>query len=105
MTTTFTTSPTIHHARRRTLLSVAVVGALALGAGAAVGRVTSSDSSSGVAPKAAIAARTSVDAAALWDQLATMSASERDNVVAGLNPSVRVRLQAIGQELATVAAH
>jgi hypothetical protein len=104
MTTTVANTPTIQHPRRRTLVSVGLVAVLALGAGTALGRVTSSDSSTNVPPKSANAARTTVDTGALWDELATMSAPERDIVVTGLDPSVRARLRAIGQELATVAA-
>src|SRR5215831_1428631 len=104
MTTTITSRPPIHQPRRRTLLSVALVAVLALGAGAAAGRLTSSDHSTSAHTNVAATTVANVDAHALWDQLSTMSAAERDNVVAGLNPAVRARLRAIGQELATVAA-
>ena len=103
MTTIITTRPPIHQPRRRTLLSVALVAVLALGAGAAAGRFTSSDHSTSAHTNVAATTATNVDAQALWDQLSTMSAAERDNVVAGLSPAVRARLRAIGQEVATVA--
>ena len=101
MTTTITTQTPIRHTRRRTVLSVALVAVLALGAGAAAGRLTSSDSST--SPRTTAAAN--VDVKALWDQLASMPASERDVVVAGLSHDVRTRLQAIGEEIAVAAEH
>jgi hypothetical protein len=100
---TITTRPPIHQPRRRTMLSVALVAVLALGAGAAAGRLTSSDHSTSARTNLAATPVANVDADALWDQLSTMSAAERDNVVAGLSPAVRARLRAIGQELAAVA--
>jgi hypothetical protein len=103
MTTTITSRPPIQHARRRTVLSAAVVAVLALGAGAAMGRMTSSDHSTSAHTNVEATTVANVDAHALWDQLSTMSAAERDNVVEGLSPAVRARLRAIGQELATVA--
>jgi hypothetical protein len=103
MTTTVTTHPPIHQPRRRTLFSVALVAVLALGAGAAAGRLTSSDSSTSAHTNVAAATVTSVDVHALWDQLASMPASQRDVVVAGLSHDVRTRLQAIGEEIGVAA--
>ena len=103
MSTTITTRPPIHQPRRRTLLSVALVAVLALGAGGAAGRLTSSDHSTTPHTNNAATTVANVDAQALWDQLLTMPAAERNNVVAGLSPAVRARLRAIGQELAAVA--
>ena len=105
MTTTITTRPPIHQPRRRTLLSVALVAVLALGAGAAAGRLTSSDSSTSRRTAPVAEAATNVDVNALWDQLASMPANERDVVVAGLSHDVRVRLQAIGEEIGVAAEH
>lgn len=105
MTTTITASTPIHHPRRRTVLSAAVVAVLALGAGVAAGRLTSSDGATTHQARPAVAASTTSDVDALWDELSTMPVSERDNVVAGLSPSVRARLEATGLALATAAAH
>ena len=105
MTTTITTQPPIQHTRRRTLLSVALVAVLALGAGAAAGRLTSTDSSTDRRTTPAATAAANVDVNALWDELASMPASERDVVVAGLSHDVRTRLQAIGEEIAVAAEH
>jgi hypothetical protein len=100
MSTTIATQPSIHHPRRQTLLSVVLAAALALGVGAAaVGLASSDGSSRQVKPAAA----TNVDARALWDQLSALPASDRDNVVAGLDPAVRTRLAAAAESIAVAA--
>jgi hypothetical protein len=103
MNTTIATQPSIHHPRRRTLLSAAVVAALAVVVGAAAGRLTSSDGSSGQV-KPAAARATNVDVRALWDQLSTLPARERDNIAAGLDPAVRAGLRATTESVAAAAA-
>jgi hypothetical protein len=106
MTTTTTVGPrpSVHHPRRA-LLSVAVAAALAVGAGAGAAAVslTSSDGTTSHQTNPAAMPVTKIDAQALWDQLAMMPANERDNVVVGLSPDVRARLQAIGEDIAVAA--
>jgi hypothetical protein len=100
MSTTIATQPSIHHPRRRALLSVVLAAALALGVGvAAVGLTSSGGSSRQVKPAAA----TIVDARALWDELSALPASDRDNIVAGLVPAVRARLAATAESIAEAA--
>jgi hypothetical protein len=103
MTTTIAAQPSIHHHRRRMLLSVAVAAALAVGAGAAAVSLTSSDGTTTHQTKPAAAVAANLDVAALWNQLSTMPAAERDNIVAGLNPNVRAQLHATAEEIGAAA--
>jgi hypothetical protein len=106
MTTTVTAQPSVHHPRRRALLSVAVAAALALGAGAAAAvSLTSSDGTTSHPTNPAAMPATKIDAQALWNQLSTLLPNERDNIVAGLTPNVRAQLQATAEEIATAAEH
>jgi len=103
MSTTITARPSIHHHRRRTLLSVAVAAAVAVGAGAAAVGLSSSDGSTNRQTKPAAVLATNLDVQALWDQLSAMPVSERDNVIAGLTPSARAQLRVMAEAIATAA--
>lgn len=105
MSTTIANRPSIPHPHRRTLLSVAIVAALALGGGVAAVSLTSSDGSASSHTSPAAAPATNVDVQALWNELAAMPSSERDNIVAGLSPTVRAQLRATVEEIAVAAQH
>jgi hypothetical protein len=105
MSTTIATQPSIHQPHRRTLLAVAVAAALALGVGAAAVSLTSSDGSASHPTSLAVASGMNLDVHALWSDLSAMPASERDNIAAGLNPSVRTQLQDIAEALAAAGGH
>ena len=97
-----TPQPSSRHPRRRTLLSLAIVGAIAFGGGAATAAtITSNGSASPRTAPAAATLTSNLDVQALWTQLSAMPASERDNVVAGLSPGARSTLRAYAQEIAT----
>jgi hypothetical protein len=102
MNSTIATQPSIHHPSRRALLSAAVAATLAFGAGAALVRLTSTNTTSRPT-HAATAPLTAVDVRALWNNLATLSTSEREQVVAGLAPEVRAALSATARTIATAA--
>jgi hypothetical protein len=103
MSTTITTRPSIHHPHRRTLVSVAIVAAVALGGGVAAVRLTSSDGSTSRHISPAAAPATNLDVHALWNELAAMPRSERDNIAAGLSPAVRAQLHATAEAVAVAA--
>ena len=105
MSATITAQPSVHHPRRRMLLSVAVAAALAVGAGAAAVSLTSSDGTTGRQTNPPSTLATNLDVTGLWNQLSTMPVSERDNLVAGLSQNVRAQLQAIAEGIAVAAEH
>ena len=105
MNTTIATRPSIPHPHRRTLVSVAIVAAVALGGGAAAVSLTSSDGSTSPHTSPAAAPATNVDVHALWNELSAMPVSERDNIVAGLSPTVRAQLRATVEAIAVAAQH
>jgi hypothetical protein len=103
MSTTFANRPSIPRRHRRTLLSVAIVAAVALGGGVAAVNLTSSDGSTSSHTSSAVSAGTNVDVHALWNELAAMPRSERDNIAAGLSPTVRAQLHATAEAVAVAA--
>ena len=104
-TTITTTRPPTRRSRRRAFLSVAVVAGLAVGGGVAAVSLTSSDGAAGDQAKPATTVVTDQDARSLWDELATLPASERDVIVAGLSADMRARLRATAEEIAIAAEH
>ncbi len=103
MGTATATRPIIHHPRRA-VLTVALAAAFAFGAGAVAVSLPSSATISDQTDPATTPA-TNADAQALWDQLSTLPADDRDNVVVGLSPNARAQLQATAQEIAAAAEH
>lgn len=93
------------HRRRRALASVVVAAALGFGAGAAAVGLTSSDGTSSRQAHSAPAVTPKVDVQALWNDLSTLPPSGEANIVAGLAPSVRARLQAFAAAYANAAFH
>jgi divalent metal cation (Fe/Co/Zn/Cd) transporter len=96
------TQPFVHH-HHRVVVIVAVAAALAFGAGAATVSLTSSDATTNHPTNPAATSATNTDAHALWTQLATLPANDRDNIVMGLSPNVRAQLRATGEAIATAA--
>jgi hypothetical protein len=103
MSTTVANRPSIPHPHRRTLVSVAIVAAVALGGGAAAVSLTSSDGSTSPHISPAAAPATNVDVHALWKELSAMPVSERDEIAAGLSPTVRAQLHATAEAIAAAA--
>ncbi len=99
------TRPIIDRSRRRAVLIVAVAAALAFGAGAATESLTSSTGATSSQTNPGATPATNTDAQALWNQLSTLPANDRDNIVVGLSPDVRAQLRATAEEIATAAEH
>ena len=62
--------------------------------------LTSSDGSTSPHTSPAAAPATNVDVHALWNQLSAMPVSERDNIAAGLSPTVRAQLRGTVEAIA-----
>ena len=94
------------HPSRRALLVVSLAATLVVGGGAvAAVSLASSDGASGPRANPAPAVATNVDAEALWNQLSTLTANQRDDAVAGLTPDVRAQLRDIALDIALAAEH
>jgi hypothetical protein len=91
--------------RRRGLVSVVLAAALGFGAGAAVVGLTSSGDTTSRPAHAAPAVTPNVDVQAMWNTLSTLPEPTEANVVAGLTPGVRARLQAVAAANAAAGEH
>ena len=103
MSTTIVTRPSIHLSRR-VLLGVALAVTLAFGAGAAAVDLTSADHTT-VRDVSPVSVAKASDVQALWNQLSTLPAHERDAIVTNLDPGVRSQLRAIAEAIASSAEH
>jgi hypothetical protein len=103
MSTTIAAPPLVR-SPRRTLIAAGLAAALAFGTGAAVVDLTSTDHPTTRAATTAPVA-TAADVQALWNQLSTLPAEQRDAIVTNLNASVRSQLQAIAEGIAATAEH
>ena len=103
MSTTIATRPSVHFPRRA-LLALGVAATLAFGAGVAAVDLTSSDHAT-VGHVSPVSVATASDVQALWNQLSTLPAQERDDIVTNLDPGVRSQLRAIAEAIASSATH
>ena len=86
------------------LVALAVAATLAFGAGVAVVDLTSTDHTT-VRHVSPVSVAKASDVRALWNQLSTLPAHERDAIVTNLDPGVRSQLRAIAEAIASSAEH